>query len=240
MAAAEKKMLIHFFLASRLIKNVNFPKIQVGTFSYKSINVIKNKKIHSFLQKNNYSTKMISLSLNSSPQASIIKDKKTSYHEFSDGRRATSVFTLIPCEFPCNRYINTIKSLAKLSDASMSADQLQEALSKWEAISKEQVKRMQEAESTRTFWEGSGKIVEQFRSPERRMIRESRAHHISLLNSSRFSSHWFILLTDVFIHITGTAYTAHLLPLLWVELLPDSDTLQVRAKLRNRDNGKGL
>lgn len=112
-------------------------------------------------------------------------------------------------------------------------EQLQDALSKWEVISKEQVKRFQQAESTKSFWEGSGKIVEQFRSPERRMIRESRSHHISLFNSSRFSSHWFILLTDVFIHITGTLYTAHPLPLLWVELLPDSDTFQVSISFIN-------
>ncbi|XP_031779593.1 alsin [Nasonia vitripennis] len=125
-----------------------------------------------------------------------------------------------------NRYINTIQSLIKSNEVNMRMEQLQDALGKWEVISKEQVKRLQEAESTKSFWEGSGKIVEQFRSPERRMIRESRSHHISLFNSSRFSSHWFILLTDVFIHIAGTSYTAHPLPLLWVELLPDSDTFQ--------------
>ena len=123
--------------------------------------------------------------------------------------------------------MNLIKNLIKSNEVNSGMEQLQESLNKWEMVSKEQIKRLQEAESTKNFWEGSGKIVEQFRSPERRMIRESRTRHISLLNSSRFSSHWFILLTDVFIHITGTTYTAHLLPLLWVDMLADSDNLQV-------------
>lgn len=118
--------------------------------------------------------------------------------------------------------------MLKTDKMNVRPEQLQEVLSKWEHISKEQMKRLQEAESTKSFWEGSGKLVEQFRTSDRRMIRESRSHHISLLNSGRFSSHWFILLSDVFIHISGTTYTAHLLPLLWVEMLADSDNLQVR------------
>ncbi|XP_058791668.1 alsin [Phymastichus coffea] len=125
-----------------------------------------------------------------------------------------------------NRYINIIQSIIKMDNRNIRTEHLQEVLSKWENLSKEQTKRLQEAESTKSFWEGSGKIVEQFRTPERRMVRESFSHHISLFNSSRFSSHWFILLSDVFIHISGTTYTAHRLPLLWVEMLPDSDALQ--------------
>jgi amyotrophic lateral sclerosis 2 protein len=129
------------------------------------------------------------------------------------------------------RYINIIKNLIKLDESKERSEQLQDALKKWEAIPKEQRKRIDDAESTKKFWEGSGKIVEQFKSPERRIIRESRSHPISLFNASIFSSHWFILLTDIFIHITGTSYKAHLLQLLWVELLPDSDTLQVSISL---------
>lgn len=110
-------------------------------------------------------------------------------------------------------------------------DDLQEVLSKWDLISKEQTKRLQNAKSTKIFWEERGKLVEQFKTAERRMIRESRSHPISLHNSSRFSSHWFILLNDVFIHVNGTNYTAHLLPLLWVELIPDSDSLKVSIDL---------
>ncbi|XP_011499590.1 PREDICTED: alsin [Ceratosolen solmsi marchali] len=125
-----------------------------------------------------------------------------------------------------SRYINIIKNLIKLNKHNERNEQLQEVLKKWEAVPKEQRRRLEEAENTKKFWEGSGKIVEQFRLPERRMIRESRSHQISLFNSSIFSSHWFILLTDVFIHITGTSYAAYLLQLLWVELLPDSDALQ--------------
>ncbi|KAL0852518.1 hypothetical protein ABMA27_017037 [Loxostege sticticalis] len=75
-----------------------------------------------------------------------------------------------------------------------------------------------------------GKIRENWfellRSPERRLIRESRTHPLALFNSSRFSSHWFVLLTDVFVHVVGASNSVHQLRTLWVEPQADSETLQ--------------
>ena len=125
-----------------------------------------------------------------------------------------------------NRYQNMILNLIKCNGTRMGVERLQEALIKWEHVCDEREKRQKEAEATKSFWESSGKLGELLRSPDRRLIRESRANPISILNSGRFSTHWFVLLTDTFIHVTGTSYTVHPLQTLWVEILPDSETVQ--------------
>lgn len=113
----------------------------------------------------------------------------------------------------------------------MGVERLQEALVKWEQVHDEQEKRQKEAEATKLFWESSGKLGESLRSPDKRLIRESRTYSLSILNSSRFFSHWFVLLTDIFIHVTGTTHTVHPLRTLWVEPLPDSENVQVQASV---------
>ncbi|XP_053978355.1 alsin [Hylaeus volcanicus] len=125
-----------------------------------------------------------------------------------------------------NRYKSMILNLIKCNNIKMGVERLQEALIKWEQICEIQEKRQKEAETTKLFWESSGKLGELLRSPNRRLIRESRTHPISILNSGRFSTHWFVLLTDIFIHVTGTSHIVHPLQTLWVEILPDSETAQ--------------
>ncbi|XP_029056491.2 alsin [Osmia bicornis bicornis] len=125
-----------------------------------------------------------------------------------------------------NRYKNMILNLIKCNGTRMGVERLQEALMKWEQICDEQEKRQKEAEATKIFWENSGKLGELLRSPDRRLIRESRTHPLSILNCGRFSTHWFVLLTDIFIHVTGSSHTVHPLQTIWVEPLPDSETVQ--------------
>ncbi|XP_020289655.1 alsin-like, partial [Pseudomyrmex gracilis] len=125
-----------------------------------------------------------------------------------------------------NRYKDTIHSLIKSNGTRMGIERLQEALIKWEQVHDEQERRQKEAEVTKSFWENSGKLGESLRSPNRRLVRESKAYPLSIYNSGRFSSHWFVLLTDIFIHVTGTTHTVHSLRTLWVEPLPDSENIQ--------------
>lgn len=120
-----------------------------------------------------------------------------------------------------------VLNLMKCNGARMGVERLQEALIKWEQIYDDQEKQQKEAEATKLFWESSGKLGELLRFPDRRLIRESRAHPLSILNSGRFSTHWFVLLTDIFIHVTGTSHVVHPLKTLWVEPLPDSEIVQV-------------
>jgi amyotrophic lateral sclerosis 2 protein len=91
----------------------------------------------------------------------------------------------------------------------------------------EQEQKRNEADTTRLFWESSGHIVELLRSPERRLIRESRSHSLSVLNSGRFSSHWFVLFTDIFVHVSGGSQNIHPLTTVWVDVIQDTDTIQV-------------
>nr|XP_033325881.1 alsin isoform X1 [Megalopta genalis]XP_033325882.1 alsin isoform X1 [Megalopta genalis] len=125
-----------------------------------------------------------------------------------------------------NRYKNMIQNLMTCSDAEMGVERFQDALIKWEQICEEQEKRQKEAIATKLFWDSSGKLGEVLRSPNRRLIRESRTHPIAMSNSRFFSTHWFALLTDIFIHVTGTTHTIYPLKTLWVAILPDSEIVQ--------------
>ncbi|XP_015114192.1 alsin [Diachasma alloeum] len=143
--------------------------------------------------------------------------------------RRTQEVIAVALQYPLtrlNRYKHMIQTLIKTNGSKMGIERLQEALIKWERIIDDQERRVKEAEMTRVFWESSGKLVDLLRAPERRLIRESRSHPIFLFNSSRFTSHWFILLTDIFIHASGASHTVHALQTLWVEPLADSEGLQ--------------
>uniref|UniRef100_A0A1B6BY78 VPS9 domain-containing protein n=1 Tax=Clastoptera arizonana TaxID=38151 RepID=A0A1B6BY78_9HEMI len=94
---------------------------------------------------------------------------------------------------------------------------------KWETFNEHQEQNCKQAECTRLFWESCGRLVESLRTPKRRLIRDSRSHPLSLHNASRFSSHWFILLNDAFVHITGTNHNVHYLETVWVESCPQDD-----------------
>lgn len=103
---------------------------------------------------------------------------------------------------------------------------LQDIMSKWDALNLNQEHKQFEADSTKTFWESSGKSVELLKSPDRRLIRESKTLPIFLQNAGRFSSHWFILLSDIFIHINGTSSTTHNLTTMWVESQQNTENNQ--------------
>jgi len=85
----------------------------------------------------------------------------------------------------------------------------------------------QKADLTRHFWDScSTKIIDALRTPERRLIRESRSHPITLLKSGRFSSHWFIILTDVLVHVGYSTHVTYPLNTIWVEPLQDCEANQ--------------
>ncbi|XP_077297979.1 amyotrophic lateral sclerosis 2 [Arctopsyche grandis] len=132
-----------------------------------------------------------------------------------------------------NTYKCIIQSIMRYNSTVSSSDtktfterRLAEVLSKWDAFNEEQEKRKREADLTRLFWESSGKTLESFKSSERRLVRESRSHPLSLQHSGRFSSHWFILLNDVLIHLNGNIQSIHSLATLWVDSVTDTDIVQ--------------
>ncbi|XP_014251710.1 alsin [Cimex lectularius] len=87
-----------------------------------------------------------------------------------------------------------------------------------EKLRESQEMMRKEAELTKAFWDSAGgRIPEMLRTPQRRIIKESRSSPLTLYNASRFSSHWFILLSDSFVHISGTSHQIHSLDTVWVE-----------------------
>lgn len=74
--------------------------------------------------------------------------------------------------------------------------------------------------------------LDALRTPERRLIRESRSHPINLMNSGRFSSHWFIVLTDALVHVSGySGHTTYPLATIWVESIQESDNSPTKVLL---------
>lgn len=104
-------------------------------------------------------------------------------------------------------------------------DRLNKVISCLDALMDEQEKKRKEAEITKLFWETIGKGIEQYRAPERRLIRESKSRQLNLVNPGRFSSHWFILFNDLFIHVNGSTPYVHPLETLWVEPASNTDSL---------------
>ena len=161
------------------------------------------------------------------------------FHEHSK-RNKKSQEEVVSCALlhPLKRlksYKSTIQSLIRcndkkqqsLEDKRTAERQLQDALVKWDQLWDEQKQKKNEADITRLFWEKSARLVELLRSPERRLIRESRSYSLSVVNSGRFSSHWFVLFTDVFVHVSGGTQNVHPLTTVWVDIIQDTDTVQV-------------
>ncbi|KAI5639649.1 vacuolar sorting protein 9 (VPS9) domain-containing protein [Phthorimaea operculella] len=119
------------------------------------------------------------------------------------------------------------KTKRKKVDAKASMDErLNKVIASLDSLIEEQEKKRKEADVTKLFWETIGKSLEQYRTPERRLIRESKSRQLNLVNPGRFSSHWFVLFNDLFIHVTGSNPIVHPLETLWVEAVPNTDSLQ--------------
>lgn len=113
----------------------------------------------------------------------------------------------------------------KLDIKSHIEDRLNKVISTLDTLIDEQEKKRKEAEITKLFWETVAKNLEQYRTPDRRLIRESKSRQLNLVNPGRFSSHWFILFNDLFIHVNGSTPYVHPLETLWVEPIPNTDSL---------------
>lgn len=97
----------------------------------------------------------------------------------------------------------------------------------WKHISEIANRELNQAENTKVFWENTPqKLVDTFRSPQRRLIKDSRSLPLNLSSSGRFSSHLFILFNDVFVHSQFGGLQSYPLQLVWVEPLPDCGNLQ--------------
>lgn len=109
-----------------------------------------------------------------------------------------------------------------------------EIKTKWLAFKEQQEDALENAEKTRNFWLDSGKNVSFLKTPHRRLIRESNTNPIFLANASRFSSHYFILLSDSFIHIANSLSTVHPLKTIWIDTQSNDTTTTTTHQLTLR------
>ncbi|KAF5273636.1 hypothetical protein FQR65_LT04636 [Abscondita terminalis] len=135
------------------------------------------------------------------------KDKATSVEQVVYGALTLPLQRLNSYPYYLSNFLRSLKKESKL----------QEMYSKWNSVIEEQEQNQIEAERTKEFWLNSGKAIEQFRKSKRSLIRESHKHPIHLLNAGRFSSHWFILLSDILVHVNGSTPHVHNLITVWVE-----------------------
>ncbi|XP_046961989.1 alsin [Vanessa cardui] len=110
-------------------------------------------------------------------------------------------------------------------------EKIAKVVSSLDILIEDQDKKRKEADVTKLFWETIGKSLDSYRMPERRLIRESKSRPLNLVNPGRFSSHWFILFNDLFVHVSGSTPNVHPLETLWVEAVPNSDSLQNALQL---------
>ncbi|CAH2066088.1 unnamed protein product, partial [Iphiclides podalirius] len=119
------------------------------------------------------------------------------------------------------------RSKKKKSEAKASTeDKLSKVISSLDTIIDDQEKKRKEADVTKLFWDTIGKPLEQYRTPDRRLVRESKSRQLNLVNPGRFSSHWFVLFNDLFVHMSGSVINVHPVETLWVEAVPNTDPQQ--------------
>lgn len=83
-----------------------------------------------------------------------------------------------------------------------------------------------DAEKTRSFWMSAGSSIGYMMEPTRRLICDSQCDPIALHSSSRFSSHRFVLFSDIFAHISGSSPQLHALNMIWLDI-PHHDSLHL-------------
>ncbi|KAM9710020.1 alsin-like isoform 2-T2 [Menidia menidia] len=92
----------------------------------------------------------------------------------------------------------------------------------YETLSLSLLRKKKEAETTLLFWKAhSGKTTEILRLPRRRVVCESSNRSVTLQNAGRFSNHWFILFSDVLVHMQFSTHHVYPLSCLWVTPLTE-------------------
>ncbi|KAF5288576.1 hypothetical protein FQA39_LY15355 [Lamprigera yunnana] len=174
------------------------------------------------------------ISIGATAQISKFIDISSALYKIKNGTKKCSVEHVVNCALtlPLQR-LNLYSSL--LFDLLLSLKKepkSQDIYNKWNALVEEQEQKQMEAETTKEFWLNSGKVIEQFKKSKRTLLKESHKHPIHLLHAGRFSSHWFILLTDILVHVSGSTPHVHNLVTVWVEPVTENSYNQNQICLR--------
>ncbi len=114
---------------------------------------------------------------------------------------------------------------------------LNEKRSVWEKYKIEKDLAIELADKTSKFWESNGKtLAPKLQSSERRLIIDSKEFALKLMASNRFSSHWFILCSDVFCHHTSSTLQLFPLNTLWISSLLDIENRKNSFKITSPED----
>ncbi|XP_045621973.1 alsin isoform X2 [Procambarus clarkii] len=129
-----------------------------------------------------------------------------------------------------HEYVEFLLSMKNDADnyySPFTLDKIKIAHAHWRQLSNVAQKNQVEAEATKAYWETcSPKMVEALANPSRRLLRDSHTNPINVHNAGRFSSHSFVLLTDVLVHLQYSNFTTYDLSTMWVEPVPNSSSIQ--------------
>ncbi|XP_063601121.1 uncharacterized protein LOC134777214 [Penaeus indicus] len=171
----------------------------------------------------------------SSLSSSTISASSSSNASFSLGSEVTR-YILVTRPLERIRYYETfLKEVLRNDEGGRRGgagerDHINFAYSHWRLTANYAHKMQIEAEVTRTFWDSNAGLVarlpKELFSPVRRLIRDSKMHPISLHNAGRFSSHSFILMSGVLLHIQYSTVALYPLETMWVETVPAASSVQ--------------
>ena len=146
----------------------------------------------------------------------------------TDKNSAASNLFMLAMRYPFIRLADYSRMISKMASTWKDAKQgqcLSSISLDWDSAKLRFSNEHKAAITTKNFWETANpRIVDSMRSPNRRILRDSKTNPISWLAGGRFTSHTFILFNDVFIHFQNASLIVYPLETVWIE---SSDTPNV-------------
>lgn len=138
---------------------------------------------------------------------------------------------------PFQRVWCYVDFICHLLETSLNNAFLDEKRSVWEKYKIEKDLAIELADKTAKFWESTGKtLAPKLQSSERRLIVDSKEVQLKLMASNRFSSHWFILFSDVFCHYTSSSLQLYPLNTVWISPLLDIENRKNSFKITSPED----
>lgn len=134
-------------------------------------------------------------------------------------------------------YIELITDLLSVNEEKSSVDiqdvrkMLNDRKTEWERFRSEKDLAIEAAEKTSRFWSAVGKNpMGKLQTADRRLVLDSKVVSLKLYPSGRFSSHWFVLFSDIFCHFSNSLNSYHL-KTVWTSPIVDQDTIKHSFKV---------
>lgn len=126
-------------------------------------------------------------------------------------------------------YVHIMEDLKKHSKWERKIVEIEQ---KWITFKERQQEELANALKTQQFWLQSGKFLDFLKTPDKRLVRDSHTYPLYLTNAGRFSSHQFILLSDIFVHVCSSLPIVHPLKTIWIDPQPSDTAYQYSIHLK--------